>query len=216
LIALIPARKESRGLPGKNRVLLRDTLDPAIKSGVFSQIVVTTDDSEIVSMIESDSCYSEKVTILDRPTDLAADNASMRDVVEWVSNHDDVNKEDIMVLYLTFPSRNRMDLAIFKNFWEENPGYDSMIGFKQPETHPYLCYSLDEDWPEPFINHGKYRRQDYPKVWEVTHVVCVIDPKHVDCLDNQMIGTKTLPYELNSADVTSQQDRKYSMPLDLA
>ena len=54
ILAIIPARKGSKRLPGKNkkflngRPLINYTIEAAINSGMTEDIIVTTDDKDII------------------------------------------------------------------------------------------------------------------------------------------------------------------------
>jgi len=82
VVGLIPARRGSKGIPGKNLValhgkpLIQWTLEAALASRALTEVVVTTDWDEVVELAERFS-----VRILRRPAELASDDAPMRDVV---------------------------------------------------------------------------------------------------------------------------------------
>ena len=44
---IIPARKDSKGLPGKNRILLQHTIEQIPKE-LEGDVIVTTDDEHII------------------------------------------------------------------------------------------------------------------------------------------------------------------------
>jgi CMP-N,N'-diacetyllegionaminic acid synthase len=80
VVALVPARGGSRGIPRKNlaslagKPLLRWTLDAARAAESVTRIVVSTDDDEIAA-------EAEGVEVLRRPAELARDETPMLDVV---------------------------------------------------------------------------------------------------------------------------------------
>ena len=83
MIAIIPARKGSKRLVRKNLRKLRELplIDWSVKaaknSGTFSEIYVTTDDSEIMDYYEGD----QELKLISRPAELATDVASSSDVI---------------------------------------------------------------------------------------------------------------------------------------
>ncbi|HBE76236.1 MAG TPA: hypothetical protein DDW65_00385, partial [Firmicutes bacterium] len=83
LIALIPARGGSKGLPHKNirlvggKPLIAWTIEAAIHSGCFTRVVVSTEDTEIADISKS---YGAEVPF-QRPMELAGDQAKSIDVV---------------------------------------------------------------------------------------------------------------------------------------
>ena len=50
---VIPARKGSKGLPGKNRILLKYTID-TIPKDYHKKVIVSTDDIEIINTVTCD------------------------------------------------------------------------------------------------------------------------------------------------------------------
>jgi CMP-N-acetylneuraminic acid synthetase len=83
MIAIIPARGGSKGLPNKNILSLGGTpliawgIIAAQLSGLFSRIIVSTNSSEIAEIALA---YGAEVPFM-RPSELATDCAATRDVV---------------------------------------------------------------------------------------------------------------------------------------
>jgi CMP-N,N'-diacetyllegionaminic acid synthase len=82
-VALIPARQGSKRAPGKNvrplggHPLLAYTIGPAIESGVFESVIVSTDSEEMAAVARH---YGAEVPFL-RPAALAGDTSPD---IEWV------------------------------------------------------------------------------------------------------------------------------------
>jgi CMP-N,N'-diacetyllegionaminic acid synthase len=82
VVALIPARGGSRGIPRKNlaplggRPLLAWTLEAARESKVVARTVVSTEDEEIAAVARELGAE-----VLARPPDLAADDTPMHEVI---------------------------------------------------------------------------------------------------------------------------------------
>src|SRR5919202_5581318 len=82
VVALIPARGGSKGIPRKNlapvagRPLLAWTVDAARESRTVTRTVVSTEDEGIAA-----AAREAGAEVLDRPAALAADDTPMRDVV---------------------------------------------------------------------------------------------------------------------------------------
>ena len=74
VLALIPARAGSKGLPGKNYKLLKGkpliqwTLDAALGSEYIDKIVVSSNSPEIKAIVESSNAH-----FLERPENLSTD-----------------------------------------------------------------------------------------------------------------------------------------------
>ena len=83
VLAVIPARGGSKGLPGKNikmlngKPLIAYTIEAAIQSGVFERVVVSTDSREIADISMQ---YGAEVPFI-RPEHLSGDEISSDDVI---------------------------------------------------------------------------------------------------------------------------------------
>lgn len=110
VLAIIPARKVSKRLPGKNRMKLsgglelwENTVQIARNAGI-EKIVVSTDDNEIL-----DKLYPQKRGIifgLKRSPDTATDDAATRDVILEVMqqlSHYGLRYDTICILQPTSP-----------------------------------------------------------------------------------------------------------------
>lgn len=82
-LALIPARSGSRRIPGKNikhfggKPIIAYTIEAALASGVFEQVMVSTDDPEIASIALS---YGARVPFL-RSLENSGDQAHLANVI---------------------------------------------------------------------------------------------------------------------------------------
>jgi CMP-N,N'-diacetyllegionaminic acid synthase len=97
VVALIPARGGSKGIPRKNlapvggRPLLAWTTDAALGSRVVTLTVVTTEDDEIANVARSLGAE-----VLARPPELAADETPMQPVI--VHAVEELGTPDVLVL----------------------------------------------------------------------------------------------------------------------
>jgi len=110
ILAIIPARGGSKGVPRKNlkelfgKPLIVHTIEQAKKSKLIDKIVVSTEDPEIKKVAEE-----HKIEVIDRPKELATDDATTESVIEDV-----INKVPgynvIVLLQCTSPMRNKTDI----------------------------------------------------------------------------------------------------------
>lgn len=98
VIALIPCRKGSKGIPNKNLKELNDkpliyyTIEKALKLYVDT-IIVSTDDENIKDYVYAN--YRDKIVIDNRPEELATDRASLDDLLIYITGK---YANDIVVL----------------------------------------------------------------------------------------------------------------------
>jgi len=86
VICIIPARKSSKRLPNKNtkmlcgKPLITYTIEEALKVDFIDEILITTDDPEVVRIVLN--YRLSKLKIVHRPKDLAGDKIPVWQVVE--------------------------------------------------------------------------------------------------------------------------------------
>jgi CMP-N-acetylneuraminic acid synthetase len=173
ILAIVPARGGSKGIPRKNlRLLLGQplivySLKAARSSQYITELVVTTDDREITSVARA---HGADVPFV-RPPELASDNASQLDVtlhaLDVVEQAKQIHYDIILLLQPTAPLRTTADIdnALEKMFLT---GADSVVSFcKAWQGHPYYMYTLDDDRPKHLIEVPSHiiRRQDFPTVY---------------------------------------------------
>jgi CMP-N-acetylneuraminic acid synthetase len=115
ILALIPARGGSKGLPGKNikplfgKPLIGWTIEQALRSRLLDRVVVSTDDKAIA---ETAVKYGAEVPCL-RPPGLARDNSRVVDVVLHVLDLFEKRGEKydyLLLLEPTSPLRKKGDI----------------------------------------------------------------------------------------------------------
>jgi N-acylneuraminate cytidylyltransferase/CMP-N,N'-diacetyllegionaminic acid synthase len=115
IMALIPARGGSKGLPRKNilplagKPLIAWTIEAALQSNLCDKVIVSTDDEEIAAVARQ---YGAEVPFL-RPPELATDNAKTIDVILHAINHQlsqNRSFDFLLLLQPTSPLRNAGDI----------------------------------------------------------------------------------------------------------
>ena len=201
---VIPARKGSKGLPFKNRKLFSFTAS-SIPEGLRESVIVSTDDEEIEK-----SAKEWGFSLLKRSESLSVDDVSIRDVLSDVKSHFKMQEnDDIIMLYLTYPQRTFEDIKGIYDFYKQSSA-NSLLCKKEAKTTPYLCYhEVGKFNGEKIIEHDLYRRQDYPKCFEVSHYVAIMKAGIVDKLDNNLYQKDTVFYSIDDViDVDTGEDFK--------
>lgn len=181
VLVVIPARGGSKGIPRKNikllgnRPLIHYAIDGARAIADDADICVTTDDPEIINVVEE---YGLKVPFV-RPESLASDKASTYEVLihalDFYRNKGK-NYDCIVLLQPTSPFRRPDDIRGALNSFSSD--LDMVVSVKEASSNPY--YNSFEEDSKGFLRiskgNGKYtRRQDAPKVWEYNGAVYVIN-----------------------------------------
>ncbi|MEO8310838.1 MAG: acylneuraminate cytidylyltransferase family protein [Caldimonas sp.] len=177
VLALIPARGGSKGLPGKNilpvagRPLLAWTADAALGARDIDRVVVSSDDAAILAAARA--CG---VDALPRPAALASDTAATIDVVLHVL--DVLPGFDVIVLLQpTSPLRNAGDVdAALARFAAS--GAPACVSVSEAAQSPYWMYRLDDDQTlRPIVDAPAEatRRQDLPPVYALNGAIYIAD-----------------------------------------
>lgn len=181
-LAIITARAGSRGLPDKNMLmvggkpLLAYTIESAVDSGMFDQIVLTTDSQEYIDIL---SHYP--ITMQLRPEHLASDHATSYDVIEYVLQQEGCRGYDYFVLFQpTSPQRTaqhtRDVCQAFDSCMDE---YDFMASVCQAHKPTVLTRGIDTDDSMKYfdIDYSRYRRQNYLPEYSPNGVFFIAKPE---------------------------------------
>lgn len=200
---IIPARRNSKGLPFKNRKLITYTLE-SIPKQELTNVILTTDDEELLK-IGAD--YGVKC--FNRNPSLALDETSTKEVMLDLKHQGIISDDDIIImLYLTYPQRNWLDITKALNFFNEKNGKSLLCRKELNGTHPYL-YLLDVGDLKgvQLVPHNLYRRQDYPKVFEISHFISIFKVGELDNLNSNLYNNDTVFYSIDDIiDVDTQND----------
>lgn len=181
ILVVIPARGGSKGIPRKNikpfagKPLIYYTIDTARAIVPDEDICVSTDDDEIIQVVED---YGLEVPFK-RPDELATDTAGSYEVLlhaldfyEKQGRHYDV----LLLLQNTSPFRTVEHVKEALRLY--TPEVDMVVSVKECAANPYYC--VFEENKEGYLHVCKgdgtiYRRQDAPKVYEYNGAVYVIN-----------------------------------------
>jgi CMP-N,N'-diacetyllegionaminic acid synthase len=151
VIAVIPARGGSKGLPRKNvkpllgKPLLAWSIEAAQKSRHVDAVVVSTDDEEIATAARQ---CSVAVPYL-RPSSLATDTATTHDVLMHVLEEEEYRGRRFDYLALlepTSPLREAQDVDAAIERLVRHPSAKSIVGLAKSECgHPEFTVVLNED-----------------------------------------------------------------------
>jgi CMP-N,N'-diacetyllegionaminic acid synthase len=151
-VALVPARAGSRRVPGKNvaalggHPLLAYSIVGAQESGVFGDVVVSTDSEEIAEVAER---YGATVPGL-RPVEMSTGTSPD---IEWVQHVMGGRSEELFsILRPTSPFRTGATIRrAFDRLVELRDRADSIRAVEPAKQHPGKMWRLDGDLLEPLL-----------------------------------------------------------------
>lgn len=219
VLAIVPARGGSKGIKGKNlrflngKPLVEHTILRAIESEYIDNIVLSSDDEEILSLGKN-----FPITIMKRPLELAEDQTPMKEVVlDVLRRFDEEEKKfsSFVLLQPTSPLRTSDDIdRTIESLYSS--AVHSCVSICLFEPHPFLAVSIDENNRLSTYIRGseKYdRRQDYPDLYRINGAVyAVYSDKFIE-EPVFVLGGKTNYYEMpieRSVDIDEETDISYA------
>ena len=162
IIAIIPARGGSKGLPHKNLLsfngepLVVHSINYAKECSLVNNIYVSTDDDEIAS-VSSNSGAS----IIQRPSEISGDTATTESAIEHVLSTLEVKPDIIILLQATSPFRPKKSLKVALDKFIKN-SFDSLLSISP--THKFFWLIDKNNNINPKYNYlNRPRRQDLKK-----------------------------------------------------
>lgn len=216
VLALIPARGGSKGIPNKNIVLLANkpliaySIEECKKSRYIDDIVVSTDSEKIANVAKE---YGALVPFM-RPEELALDTSKTLDsVLHAVEELRKTGREfnSLVLIQPTQPLRTFEDIdGAIETFYEN--GQRDVVSVCEVSEHPLLMRTICNGVLESLLDKSSTcRRQDMEKYYKVNGCVYV---NSVDKLDvNTSFNDNPIPYimdQSHSIDIDEPADLEYT------
>lgn len=220
VIAIIPARGGSKGIPMKNIKLFREkpliawSIELAKQCNIINRIIVSTDDEDIANVSRE---YGAEV--IDRPKeisqDLSTDYECMEHCLEYIGYE---NADIIIQLRPTYPTRKLVHLDnCIKMYIENMNDYDSLRTIIEYNKSPYKMYNIKNNILVPLFQEVNGIKEPYnncrqilPKTYLHNGYIDVFKAKIIK--NKQSItGDNILPYLMNKTeyhDIDTEHDWK--------
>lgn len=159
--AIIPLRKESKGIPGKNKkkMLGRPLFSWVLAEAVFSnldEVYVFTDDREIIEYIDKEYHWTTKVKAILRSSENATDTASTESVLLEFAEQIKYDFDILCLLQATSPMTKAADINTVLDKIE-NEKFDSALTVVN--THRFTWNA--DGTPQNYDIFNRPRRQDF-------------------------------------------------------
>lgn len=171
MIAIIPARGGSKGLPGKNikemcgKPLIAYTIEAALAAKSIDHVILSTDDEEIAAVAKK---YGAEVPFM-RPAELASDTAMAVDnyiyTIGRLEEEWNTTIDSFVVLQPTSPLRISEDIDGAVQLFNDRKA-DSVVTYVK-EAHPVFWHKkIDENNKLEDLFEGTIaNRQDLPTTY---------------------------------------------------
>jgi len=212
ILAVIPTRGGSKGIPRKNirelagKPLIAWTIAEAKKSKYIDRCIVSTEDEEIMQVAEK---WGGDVPFK-RPTKLAEDDSPGIDTI--LHAIDELPAYDcVMMLQATSPLRTVADIDGCIEYFFRNEA-EACVSVTSAEANPYWMYTLEDgNRMKPILSLPKekfYQRQKLPIVYQLNGAVYIAEKKWL-MKNKSFITEETLGYVMpinRSYDIDTEMD----------
>jgi CMP-N,N'-diacetyllegionaminic acid synthase len=208
ILALIPARGGSKGIPRKNVIdlagkpLIAYSIEHAQQSTLITRTIVSTDDEEIASVSKQ---FGAEVPFMRPPQfaqDLSTDFEVFEHVLSTLKDTEGYEPDLVVQLRPTSPVRRVgvIDAAIRALL--ETPSADSLKSLSPSKTSPYKLWVVDSRGASPLLELAdlpeahSMPRQILPTVYAGNGYVDIIRPRAIHQY-RSMVGKSVLPFVLD-------------------
>jgi N-acylneuraminate cytidylyltransferase len=178
VLAIIPARGGSKGVPRKNirkvggKPLIAWSIEEARKSQYIDRLILSSEDEEIIEIARRWGCEVPFI----RPVELAQDEtpgiAPILHALDALPQRYDI----VVLLQPTSPLRNTEDIdGCIAHLVAQNA--TSCVSVTEPDKSPYWMYRFDKNtFLKPLFGEQTYTsRQQLPKVYALNGAVYVAE-----------------------------------------
>ena len=216
VLAIIPARGGSKGLPGKNilelggKPLIAWAIEAAQKSKYIDRLILSSEDKQIISVAQDWGCEAPFI----RPAELALDKTPGIDPVLHAINTLTEKYDHVVLLQPTSPFRNVADIDNCIEFCILNKA-PACVSVVETSENPYWMFSMDS---EKKMNHliktkmETYQRQLLPEIFKLNGAVYVAETAYI-LKNKKFLGDSTIGFKMpkkRSIDIDSKLDLFYA------
>lgn len=215
MLAVIPARGGSKGVPGKNikelvgKPLIAYTIEAAIESNIFKKIIVSTDSSQIAKIAIN---YGAEVPFL-RPDEISGDLTSSDDVILHALSYyqqQGIGYDEVCKLQPTSPLRTSRHLQeAYQLFCQKRA--DFLVSVCECEHSPLWSGIIGDDLSlDNFISEEAKRacRQDLPTYYRLNGAIYMAKTRQF-YENRSFLGKNSVAYIMSqedSVDIDSELD----------
>lgn len=208
VLALIPARGGSKGVPKKNLKLLAGkplivhSIDAGKASRFVDRVIVSTDSEEIAEVARTAGAAVPFLRLAELAQDLTPDTPVFAHALAWLKEHEGYEPDIIVHLRPTGPLRTGAEIDEAIEMLATHPEADSVRSVEEPDKPPYKMWQPDGEFLKPFAEVAGMKdfhtmpRQMLPKVYQTTADIGIMWARTVT-EKYSVIGDKVLPYFLN-------------------
>ena len=194
-IAVIPARRNSKGIKFKNRIFFNITADFLKKLDFIDSVIVSSDDPIVLKKAKNYNFEQHK-----RKKKYAGDTTSIKKTLLNLIKEQKLNKNDnLWLFYIPLVNRKKKDFDKAYRITKTKK-FRSLCSFIEIDyaNHPYYCWKYLNKKVIQYIPNRVFRRQDLPKAYSHFHYLCCFKIGEINKLNDELINSYTRPIFLNN------------------
>ncbi len=215
VLAIIPARGGSKGIPKKNIKLLGEvpliaySIAAGLQAKKINRLIVSTDDEEIAAYAKE---YGASVPFR-RPKEFAEDHVTdfivFQHALEWLKKNEGYQPDIIVQLRPTSPFRTPSLIDDSVEILQQNPNADCVRAVSKSGEDPYKMWRIEDGRMIPLMESRfdepyNMPRQKLPETfWQTGHIDSIRYGTIIE--KKSMTGDLILPIII---------DRKYAVDID--
>jgi CMP-N-acetylneuraminic acid synthetase len=208
ILAIIPARGGSRGVPRKNliellgRPLISYAIEQAKASTVITRVIVSTDSDEIAGVARTWGAETPFMRPAELAGDLSPDFDAFHHALSWLREHEGYLPEAVVHLRATGPVRRVEVIDDAIRILLEHPEADSIRSVASATQTPYKMWHVVDGYLRPVAvvegmpDAQSMPRQALPQVFWQNGYVDVVRPRAI-LEHGTMAGRVVLPFVVN-------------------
>lgn len=212
ILAIIPARSGSKGLKNKNikkingKPMISYTIEAAVKSGIFSNIIVSTDSHKYAEIAKNDGAEVPFI----RPKKLGTDESTTTEVIlhaiSEMEKSNDERYDYFMLLQPTSPLRTAENIKKAYSLLKEKNA-NAVVSVCETDHNPLWSNTLDESLSlDNFIDKKKdQRRQELPTYYRLNGAIYLAKVNYYKKYNN-FYTNKSFAYIMNKRESIDVDD----------
>jgi len=198
-VAIIPARKGSARVPGKNTAivagisLIERAIKQAIRTDLYDKIIVSSDDPVVWS-----TCLEYPVTIDERAPELADPHSPLIAVLAYTIHKYNIPLDaTVALLQVTNPLRTDEDIRKAHNIFESSSRHNTLVSVCELEYPVELTWNIDKKNMlfSRFEAHTT-RKQDFPPSYRYNDAIVIDMATNFISEDRKLFGASPLPFQM--------------------
>lgn len=209
ILAIIPARGGSKGIPGKNikmmagKALIGWTIEAALRSKYIDRVLVSTDDNEIAKVAEEFCVPVPYMRDSEYATDDAAATLPVLEALENLPGYDQV-----VLLQPTSPLRETSDIDAAIELFDKHQPYSVVSVTPNAKPYEWLLTMNQEHMIKSIANNITKSRQESQQIFAFNGAIYIVDT--VDFIKSQkFVSEQTYGYVMppeKSVDIDTEFD----------